>query len=309
MHYTFVVNPAAGRHRAGRRYRTLLALLERNAFDYEVVATERPGHAVELAREAAGRSEVVVAVGGDGTIQEVAAGILEAGRRVHLGVLPLGSGNDFIKMIGMPRSMPAALDALKRAVPTPVDYGIVRCRQNGWSRENIFVNIVGIGFDAQVAAEVVSHKRLPGIAGYLAAVFTTLSRWRAPVVHIEACPHGGPGTRLFDGPFFLTTAGNGRSSGGGFLLTPGADIRDGQLDLCVIRGIKPGRVLQLLPQTLWGGHINAPEVQVFREPVVHIGSDEDLPVHADGEIIAASARLIEIQTVKGGLSVLFPTRP
>jgi diacylglycerol kinase (ATP) len=307
MRYTFILNPAAGHGAAARRRRAVEAAVAASGLDADLRLTEGPGHAFTLAREAAAEKDVVVAVGGDGTVQEVSGGILASRRPVHLGVLPLGTGNDFVKMLGMPSEPRAAVEALRRARPQAVDYGRVRWWEDGKAAEGTFVNAVGIGFDAQVAGEVGAFKFLPGVAAYLAAVLRTLARWKAPRVRVTVEQAAAPPYR-YEGPLLLTTAGNGTCSGGGFYLTPAASVTDGLLDVCLIEGISVPRILQLLPFTLFGRHIHAREVHMHRGVRIHLESDAPLPVHADGELLTRAARRLEIEVVPGGLSALMAPR-
>lgn len=302
MRYAFIMNPAAGHGRAGRRRKRLEGVLEAAGLDYTLLLTEGPGHAAALARQAAEGGEVVVAVGGDGTVQEVVRGVVASGAEVHLGVLPMGTGNDFVKMLGMPRSVPAAVEALARTRPKAVDYGLVRWEGDEGGAETPFVNAVGVGFDARVAEAAAALKYLPGLAGYLAAALRTLRCWRPPVVQVVA----EAGGLRYSGPLFLITAGNGICSGGGFFLTPEASAVDGLLDVCLIEGLAPGRVLQLIPRVLRGRHGTAAEVHLCRAAALQITSEVPLPVHADGEVLTGAARRIEIRAVAGGLSVLAP---
>ena len=306
MQYTFILNPAAANGAAGKRRHTLEEALRLSGIDYELCETQGPGHAARLAHAAAMKRDVVVAVGGDGTIQEVSRGIISSGRNVHLGVIPVGTGNDFVKMTGMPRDIKGVILAMTEAKPVAVDYGLVRWREGSEEKETVFVNAVGMGFDAQVADEVAAFKFLPGVVGYLAAVMRTLRNWRSPQVRIYANLEGDPDAVLYEGPLFLNTAGNGVSSGGGFYLTPHASITDGLLDICVIRAIPVWRVFQLIPRALRGKHITAPEVEMHRLNSFRLHSESPLFVHADGEVLTKMADEVSVALAPGGLSVLFP---
>lgn len=304
MAFTFILNPAAGKYRAGKEFRHLQILLKATGIDHQLVQTEKPGHAIELAFRAADSSSAVIAVGGDGTVQEVATGLIGSGRPVSLGVIPLGSGNDFVKMLGMPTRVGPAVAAILTARERRVDYGLLRWIATGPTRQRVFVNQIGMGFDAAVAARVLSQRLLPGMAGYLMAVFQMLASWRSPHVHIRADRSGDTSETLFEGQAFLACAGNGSSSGGGFLLTPEASITDGLLDVCLVRDVSAFRALQLLPGVMKGKHITAPEVNMDRTAHLFIDTEEPVPVHADGEIVAENARRLDIEIKAGQLSVL-----
>ena len=301
MHHILILNPFADHGRAGRRRDELERLLTAAGLSFQLWLTEEPGHAVELARSAARQAEAVVAVGGDGTVHEVARGVIESGEAAHLGVIPLGTGNDFVKVLGMPRRLPDAVAALACATPQRADFAWARWEADGQTHRAPFVNAIGIGFDARVAMEAERYKHWPGISGYLAAVFFTLRRWDAPHVCIKA----GEAT-LYEGPLLFATAGNGVSSGGTFYLTPDAAIDDGLLDLCIVENTTPGRIVRVLPKALKGRHAGEPEVHTARAAAFRLTSDAVLPLHADGEILATTAQRVEVEIAAGGLLVLQP---
>jgi YegS/Rv2252/BmrU family lipid kinase len=302
-----ILNPAADHGRTGKRYPQVVTALRLAGLTDEVWQTTHPGHAVTLARQATTQADAVVAVGGDGTVHEVCRGLIESGRPVSLGVIPLGTGNDFAKMLGMPRRLDEAAQALKTATPQAVDYGRVRWHEDGQPHEQPFVNAVGIGFDAQAAIEASAFKGLPGFSGYLAAVLRTLRRWQSPQVRIVGRSASDQARALlYEGPLLLVTVGNGISSGGMFRLTPQASITDGLLDVCLVRDLSRSRILQLMPHVIQGTHETAQEVHMHQITHLTISTNTGLPVHADGEILAQQAPTIEIEVVSGGLSVLKP---
>ncbi|MEM8600613.1 MAG: diacylglycerol kinase family protein [Bacteroidota bacterium] len=315
MPYTFILNPAAAHGRAGRLHGRLHELAERLGVAHEVKLTTHPGHATTLAREAAQPGQRVVAVGGDGTIQEVAAGL--AGTRAVLGVVPIGTGNDFARSLGLPTKLDEAARMLPVLQPRATDLGrIAWTNDDGTEHERSFVNAVGIGFDARVAVLAEGYKQFPGQAAYLAGVFKGLRSWTNPRVHITTATHATvpagadedvpADPSWFDGPIFLLAIGNGWSVGGGFRLTPEAQPDDGHLDLCLLRGITAGRALQLLPRAMRGKHTTAEEVALDRVASVTLDSESPLPVHADGEILTTRALRLTTTIEPGALSVLRP---
>ena len=335
MRYAFLLNPAAQNHHAGRRRPALEAALRAEGVAFTLVETVAPGHAERLAREAAAEHDVVVAVGGDGTIHEVARGVFGTGAR--MGVLPLGTGNDFAHAIGMPDDLGAAVRALLAAEPVPVDVGRVRWQERAdggafATHEALFTNCLGTGFDALAARGAQRLKFLGGRTAYLAAVLRSLWLWRQPVATITlqtamepepvlaAAEVGGAaqaeparlglppgeGEALHDGRFFLVEVGNGFSVGGGFLLTPDAVVDDGLLDVCLVDRVSTKRVLQVLPKAFTGAHVCEPEVTIRRARRVTIRSEAPLPVQADGENLTVGARVIDVEVIPGALSLLAP---
>ncbi len=307
MRVIAILNPAADSGRTGRRRGVVEAALRAAGLEGELWLTEGPGHAVALAQQAARQAEAVLAVGGDGTIQEVCRGLLADGGGAHLGVLPMGTGNDFVKMLGLPRRPEAAARALATAIPRALDYGFIRWIEDDRQHAQVFINAAGAGFDARAAVVAYTYKHWPGITGYLAAVLHTLRQWVSPQARIVVSTTPSEQPRAFyEGPLLLVTAGNGISSGGMFRLTPHASLSDGLLDVCLVEHMSIPRILQVLPRAIRGTHEMAQEVHTARVTTVEITADAGLPVHADGEILAQSARFVHITVIAGGLSVLVP---
>ena len=321
MRYAILLNSAAGRGHVDRKRERIERAFQDVGLDGQVQLPQSAAETAEMAREAARAGQAVIAVGGDGTVQHATWGIVESGEAVPLGVVPLGTGNDFARMLGMPRTLWSAVAALRTSLPVRVDYGVVRWWTGGRPAQRLFVNAVGVGFDARVAREVAAFKSMPGLAAYLTAVLRTLRRWQAPDVVISEGdgakagdsedqgrrPFGRP-TPLYEGPLLLVTVGNGATSGGGFRLTPGASLTDGLLDVCLIRAVPVRRVLRLLTPALRGRHARAPEVQMHQVARLCIESGDPLPIHADGEVLADRAERVEVEVVPGGLLVLRPVQ-
>jgi len=300
--HVVIFNPAARSGRAARHREAVEQVLATRDLDVEVQESERSAHAVEMAERAASRAGAVAAAGGDGTVQEVARGLLRAREEAALGVLPLGTGNDFAKAAGIPTNWRDAARALASSETAMLDVGRVRWRGDERG-ERCFVNAVGVGFDAQVARAARSATRLRGTAAYLAGVLRTLRRWEGPEATVRA---GKRGAVLHDGPLFLVTLGNGICSGGGFYLTPTASPDDGALDLCLIEDLSVARVGQIIPLVFRGRHAPEPEVTMHRVRSARIESEAGLPIHADGEVLAERARCIEVETLPGRLPVRRP---
>ena len=180
--YTFIMNPMAGKGSGRRADQELEGRLKSSGLSYRIMYTEGAGHATHLARRS--KTRVVVAVGGDGTINEVVNGLAGSGR--VMGIIPTGSGNDLIKSLGIPHSMEKALGVLKAGQIRTMDVGKVQTGslENGsiqYAPWRLFANGVGIGFDAAVARKVSEITYLRGTLLYLAAVLQILGRYRSPV--------------------------------------------------------------------------------------------------------------------------------
>lgn len=307
MRFVVIVNPKSGGAAAARRRRRLVNALAASELDYVIRLTERRRHAEELSRNAAEEGCSVVAVGGDGTVHEVASGIITSGRHSPLAVVPVGTGNDFTKMLVPPENPESVPGILRDARVEAVDYGVIDWDGPDGSGHGYFINIGGTGFDAKVAASAADFKYLAGTPRYVAAVLKTLRRWKAPhgrVVVQEA----ERDVYTFDGDLFLALVGNGRCSGGGFYLTPDASIVDGRLDGCVIRDAPVRRLLTLMPMALRGKHVGQPEVAVHKMERMTVAMTEPMPVQADGEILSDRATRVSMHVVPGGLNVLLPVK-
>lgn len=305
MNLGIILNPTAGRGKARRQRARLERLLNERGASFRMWETTAPGTGSALAEQAAAECDVVIAAGGDGTVHEVGAGLLAGEHPKPLGVLPFGTGNDFARMLGMPTSLEDALQALLTARPTRIDYGCLDAETASGRHTRPFVNGVGIGFDAEVAARAMQHKTLPGVLGYLVEAVRALHRWEAPPVEVILEP-GRPAEQRWTGPLLLLAIGNGRSAGGGFRFTPDARLADGWLDVCRVTAMPLHRVLALIPQALRGTHGSAPEVLLRPVHELHVKTMQGLPVHVDGELLTRTAYEVRVHVVPGGLSVLRP---
>jgi YegS/Rv2252/BmrU family lipid kinase len=289
-----IVNPVAGGGAARRAWIAVRPVLEA-AGTAEMVETRGRGHAAELAESAARAGwPAIVALGGDGTVHETANGLLRAAdgdaETAALGVIPVGSGNDFAVLAGLPRDPIAAARRIVAGEERRVDVGRVDGR---W-----FTNGVGIGLDARVAIEADRSRRGKGMGMYLLALARVLRAFRPPRMRVEI------DGEVMDRPLTLVTVGNGGRHGGGFWLCPDARIDDGVLDVCVCDGLSRPRMLALLPRTLRGTHVGASCVHMRRARRVRITSASPLPVHADGEVLYHDAHDLTIEIVPARLRLL-----
>jgi diacylglycerol kinase (ATP) len=293
----FIVNPVSG-GRSGRVDHPLARQLRELRPDAELLLTARAGEATELARARSMREDLlVIAVGGDGTVHEVAAGLV--GGRALMGVIPVGSGNDFAKMLASPKSAEAALAWFEQAQVRACDVGKLRIEQaDGLISEGHFINSLGIGFEAVVAASAARARVFKGFSRYLVAALRHLVSYRAPHMLIRYKD------QLIDQRQFLVALGNGRCAGGGFMLTPGAKIDDGLLELCRADAMSLPRLLMILPCVFSGRHGRFRGVHMARVERISIDCPEGCMVHADGEIVAERAVGIEVSLHRGGLSLL-----
>jgi diacylglycerol kinase (ATP) len=283
--WSVIANPVAGKGAGQRALDKLRILLKSRGIDYVVTITEHVGHATELARAAEGN--MVVAVGGDGTINEVVNGLVGSGKA--LAVIPAGSGNDFVKALGVPKDVAAAFGKIVEGKRLNVDVGVVACGPTGSTHlSRCFINGVGIGFDAAVAAQTKKIKHLSGFAVYLVAVLQTLGRYRSPVFNVTVDEWHRAAQQL------LIAIGNGPCAGGGFFLTPRAEIDDGQMDVCLVDDVSILRILTIMPLVMMGKHLKAKEVKYLRGRRLSISSSDGFYVHADGEIVGENVNEVVV---------------
>ena len=254
----------------------------------EILRTEGPRDAIRLAREAADRCDLVVAVGGDGTAHEVVNGLADTD--ATLGIIPVGSGNDLAHALGVPSDVDRALDALFAGRRHRIDLGRY---DDAW-----FANSLGLGFEAQVTVESRKIRRLRGFAIYLAAVAKALTGLRCPDLEIRA------DERVISGRRLLMCIGNGPRVGGGFLLTPDAHPDDGWLDVCLVDAMGRGTVLTILPKAISGTHVSNPRIQMLRARRIEITSNEGFPFHVDGEVVDTARRRLTVEIHPRKMSVI-----
>lgn len=301
--HRLIVNPAAGGGGAERAVPTIERLLRGHGVQFDTVRTERPWHAAELARQAIHDGiDVVVAVGGDGTSNEVLNGLMQAKRAGEgegaMGILCVGRGNDFAFGVGVPRVLEDACRMLSEGPRRAIDVG----RVDGESvpEGRFFGNGVGIGFDTVVGFEAAKLKHLRGFAGYLVAALKTIFLYfRAPRTRIEFAG------RAIDQRSLLISIMNGRRMGGGFLMAPDARVDDGRLDLCIAGDVSRLGVLALIPRFLRGTQASHASVTTGRtERVVVTAVEGDLPAHADGETLCTAGRQLSVEIVPRSIEVV-----
>lgn len=295
-----IANPAA---RSGR-VRANVGLLHAMAQDVlgpvDLLLTERPRHAEHLAQYLSESVTTVIGVGGDGTFNEIAAGLCLAGRPVQLGLVPAGSGNDLARVLHVSDNPAVALRTIRDGIPLKMDSGIVTWHDSDGPGTRRFVNACGLGLDAFAAWYAPRWKHLPFGMGYSVAVLTALSRW----IPMGATIRSNDGTVMHAGPLMFATVGNAKDSGGGFRLNPHALVADGKLDACIARGMSRLRALQMLPKARTGEHLNASEIDYFQVEGLSMEVDRGIPIHADGEMCTLEGRNIRVDVDPGSLTVL-----
>ncbi len=289
-----VRNSASGRGRTAAAWDAFREECDAIGLPIHHVATTAPGSAEGQARELAGEFSVVAAAGGDGTLSEVANGLL--GTKASLGLVPLGTGNDFARALGIGTDVRLAAQTL--AYGDPFDCDVCRWTlADGTTR--IALNVCGSGFDARVADRI--NRGIRGLAGtpaYLAAVFLELMSHRP--AQFEVLADGVPQSAQA----MLCSIANSQSYGGGMKVAPKASLEDGLLDLVLVRAVGKFRFLTQFPKVFSGAHLDLPEVHFQTVRQVRISSEPPTPVLADGEVVGMTP--VVYQVVPKALSVLRP---
>ena len=273
----FLVNPAAENGAAGRRWPELAHEAASLGLQGDTRFSERPGHLTELAREAAADADLLVAVGGDGTVNEVVNGI--AGLDVDLALIPRGTGGDFVRTFGIPGKLDRAVEVALRGRTRAIDLG--RGRYRSWAgedEESYFANIASAGMSGAIAKRTnETSKALGGKVSYAWATVAVFSRWRSDEVRVRVDGTEQAG-RMHD-----VIVANGRYLGGGMKMVPEAEPDDGLLDVLLIGDLTKRDLLLTMPKTYRGKHLPHPKATLLRGTTVEIDAPEPLPVELDGE--------------------------
>ena len=288
-----IVNPVAGARSTRRKWPIISRLLERIGLTFDFNYTEGVGHAMELARIAASDGyRYLVAVGGDGTVNEVANGILHStnASTTTLGVVSTGTGSDFARSAGLARDYTTACANLTSSKRLTIDVGLVEYQRDGKRQERFFINSAGVGFDAAVVKET---ERLPKFFGgtipYVAGMLRTLVSYKNKDIVLKV---GGEVERH---RVLNVAVANGNYCGGGMRIAPEAKLDDRLLDVVIIGDMGKLELLKEFPTVYKGTHINHPKVSMRKVTNVSIESAEPMLVYADGEMLGecpASFRVV-----------------
>ena len=276
-----IVNPVAGTGFALTVGQKVDAILTERGIEHNVRYTESVGHATQLAREAAQQGvTTVLCVGGDGTLNETAAGLV--GTQTALGVIPAGTGNDFIKVIGTPKKWDEALDYVLTHPAHPLDTGIIN--------DSFFINVCGAGFDVMVleyALKAKKHAR--GIWPYLYGVLAAIKAFKPFEMLVEISDD-----LKLKGKYMICSIANGRYIGGGIPIMPRALVDDGMLDVLVVDNVPSWRIPFYLPALLGGTLLKTKIAHHYRTPRCQLTS-HNMRLNMDGEIVPMETARFEIR--------------
>ncbi|HEX74008.1 MAG TPA: diacylglycerol kinase family lipid kinase [Dehalococcoidia bacterium] len=286
LHAKVIVNPVAGAYSTRRKWPRISKLLRHVGLSFDYEYTEGVGHAVELARAAASDGyRYLVSVGGDGTVNEVANGILHStgSSNTSLGIVSTGTGSDFARSVGIPRDYTNACSFLTSSRRLLIDVGVVEYKSKEQSLQRFFVNAAGVGFDAAVVeATERTPKYFGGTIPYLAGLMRTLYGYKnkSVILHLE--------DKVETTCILNVVVANGSYFGGGMHIAPQAELNDSLLDVVIIGDVGKFELLKALPMVYKGTHINHPKVRMEKATHITIESSERILVYADGEILGES---------------------
>ncbi len=302
-HTLLIANPTSQNGKGAAAAYEANRLLCAQGIDAECVLTEHAGHAADIAASASERGvRTVIALGGDGVIHEAVNGIMRLARdrRPALGVIPVGSGNDFARTVGMSEKLERAIVQLAGAQTKPFDIGCV----NGV----YFMETLSFGVDAAIALDTVERRKRTGKTGtllYLEAgidqLFHHLHTHRFEAKLFDGTSDG----RVVEGEFFLMAVQIGRTYGGGFAVCPDARVDDGLFDICLARAplsVPKGTFIFLLAKN--GHHTRFKAIEFYRAPALEIRVEGEVAVQVDGEPLVAD--VYRIETLPAAIDVLVP---
>jgi YegS/Rv2252/BmrU family lipid kinase len=266
----FIVNPIAGKGRTRVFAKEIERQLNKRNVKYKIMYTEYPGHAINLASEVNEEEfSKVVSVGGDGTLNEILNGLNL--KKMSLGIIPAGTGNDFIKCVGIPTDEIEALEVVLNGVEKTIDLGLINDKR--------FINVAGFGLDVEVLRETIKFKRIiKGKLAYVLGVVKALITFKSLKFQI-----------LIDGVEYSQEAmicaiGNGQYFGGGMKILPTAELDDGLFDICIVKKMAKIKLLYHFPKVFKGTHKELPWISYLRGKNIKLLTKESISINSDGEI-------------------------
>jgi diacylglycerol kinase (ATP) len=278
---TVIINPIAGSGHALTVGSKIGEMLKERGVEHTLEYTQGIGHATRLARAATERgADTVLSVGGDGTLSEIAAGLVNT--RTTLGIIPAGTGNDFVKAIGTPRKWEDALEYALIHPALPLDTGVIN--------DSFFINVCGTGFDVMVLEYALTAKKYArGLLPYLYGVIAAIHAYKPFAMTVEI----GDDIKL-QGEYMLCSVANGRYIGGGIPILPVAKVDDGLLDIMVVDTLPRWRIPFYLPSLMGGSLMKKKMAHHYRAAKCSITSP-GMRVNLDGEIVPMPSAHFEVR--------------
>jgi YegS/Rv2252/BmrU family lipid kinase len=289
-----IVNPVAANGAVGKRWPQIRDILQAGGGQFDASFTKGPNHATELAREALSAGyRTIVAVGGDGTLNEVVNGLVIEGMvdpMVNLGIIPGGTGSDSVRTLGIPHDCRAAYDCLLHGKPDRIDLGLITCVSKGQEIRRYFINAAGLGFDGEVCERTNRiSKAIGGTLPFLSSLFVKLLTYQNKAVEITL-----DGQQHLQQKANSVIVCNGRYVGGGMHIGPHATLNDGLFDVIVIGDTSKLEVVANVPRIYRGTHLSHPKVEEYRAREVRVKAQERMFLQADGELIGEAPATFQI---------------
>ncbi len=290
-----IVNPNAGRKKGKHDWRKISGLFDTHGISYNYVFTKAKHHAIELAIKAieAGRKKFIV-VGGDGTMNEVVNGIFTQKTvpttEITLGMITVGTGNDWGRMFNIPMDYDAAIRIIKEESTFLQDAGVIKFYSGTDLEKRYFINIAGLGFDAVVIkrSNMYKDKGKSSKMLYLWTLLRSLLSYRHTSTSIEI-----DGKKIQNDTFTISL-GIGKYSGGGMMQTPGAIADDGLFEMTIVKRMRKGEVIRSLKRLYNGTILDHPKVEGYTGKNIRIDSDPLIHLEADGESLGHSPMEFDI---------------
>lgn len=290
MKVYFIVNPAAGNGRGVNLIPFIEDICKNKKINYHIKETSCPGDASDLAREAIKEgADRIVSVGGDGTLNEVLNGM--AGSGADLGIIPAGTGNDFIRSVNRKKDIKDVINDAIEGHARHVDLG--KCNSA------YFINVSSGGFDAEVVACAHRIKKYAGGSkAYFLALIRTIFAYEGRQMYVDI------DGKVFEKNILLVAVANGRYYGGGIKPAPKAEIDDGLLEVCILEKMPKIKMLLLFHKYIRGKHEGVKGVSFYRGKSVKLRSREEFPVNVDGEV--SFSKEVDFNIIHKGVNVVFP---
>ncbi|NLN94962.1 MAG: diacylglycerol kinase family lipid kinase [Bacteroidales bacterium] len=285
-----IVNPNAGRRKGEKDWPEIARLFVEANIRYKSMFTQHRIHAIRMARKYVemGYQNIIV-VGGDGTMNEVVNGIFTQSKRpsnnITVGLIPVGTGNDWCRMFGIPYDYKSAIDVITGGKTFLQDVGWVKFQQEGMEKNRYFVNMAGMGYDALVAEKTNKQKDQGkgGTLSYMLNIFSSLFSFKETMIEISV-----DGEDVLKAPVFTMNVGICKFNGGGMMQLPNAIPDDGILDMTVIKKLSRFKVVSSVAKLYDGSFTRMPQVKTFKGKSIVINSKPEVYMEADGESLGHS---------------------
>ncbi len=289
----FIFNPSADRNRSERHIDWLNREAKKRWSDFEIIITKKSDDIAAVASEKADEFTAIIACGGDGTVHQVVNGLAE--KKALFGVIPIGSGNDFVKTLNLNKTLPECLDIIYTQNVSSIDLIRFEGDVDGWC-----ANSIGYGLDGWANYYASSYRKLKGHIVYVLGALKAASSYRGSRMKLTI------NDQKKSDDFLMVTACNGKWEGGSFYIAPDADMEDGKMDLLLIKKISFLRVLTYLPRFRWGPSPSMKGVEVTSCSRLRIRSDKVAALHCDGEHLGSDISSLDLFIVRNALKVITP---